>query len=80
MRVITSGRVSNLIGATLSLLALRTSGFAGGIFTAAGLTVTVFAITGLGAGLLGFTVTFDVERGGVGLSGGRATFLGAAAL
>jgi hypothetical protein len=44
------------------------------------LTVTVFAITGLGAGLLGFTVTFDVGRVGVGLTGGRATFLGAAAL
>jgi hypothetical protein len=59
---------------------MSTSGVAEGIFAAAGLAVTVFAITGLGAGLLGFTVTFDVERGGVGLSGGRATFLGAAAL
>src|ERR1700682_6263081 len=58
-RVITSGRVSNLIGATLSVLALATSGFARGAFTAAGLTVTGFAITGLEAGLLGFTVTFE---------------------
>ncbi|HEX3396931.1 MAG TPA: hypothetical protein VHS76_09525 [Steroidobacteraceae bacterium] len=46
----------------------------GGGFTAAG-----FAITGLGAGLLGFTVTFDVAIG-FAFVGGRAAFLGAAAL
>jgi hypothetical protein len=35
---------------------------------------------GLGAGLLGFTVTFDMGRDGVGLAGGRTTFFEAAAL
>jgi hypothetical protein len=68
------------MGAILSLLDFTTSGFVCGGFAIAGLTVTVLAITGLGAGLLGFTVTFDVGRIGVGLIGGRATFLGAAAL
>jgi hypothetical protein len=50
-----------------------------------GLTITVLAINGLammglGAGLLGFTVTFDMGRDGVGLAGGRTTFFEAAAL
>ena len=44
-------------------------------FTGAG-----FAITGLEAGLVGFTVTFDVRGNGVGLAGGRSTFFVAAAL
>ncbi len=68
------------MGATFSLPAMAGSGFARGVFTGTGLTVAGFAITGLGAGLLGFTVTFDVGRDGVGLAGGRTTFLGAAAL
>ena len=84
MRVSTSGRVSNLIGATFSVLALTGSGFARGTF-AAGVAATVFAIAGfatwgLGAGLLGFTGTFDVAGDGFTFAGGRATFLGAAAL
>jgi hypothetical protein len=83
----TSGRVSNLIGATFSLLALgaspfalTASGFARAGFTAAALTAAGFAITGLGAGLLSFTVTFDVGGDGLAFEGGRATFLGAAVL
>jgi hypothetical protein len=44
------------------------------------LTVTGFAVTGLGAGLLGFTVTFDVAGDDLAFAGGRTTFLGAAAL
>jgi hypothetical protein len=80
MRVSTSGRVSNLIGATFSWFALTGLGAGGGTFTAAGLGAAGFAITGLGAGLLGFTVTFDVGGDGLGLEGGRTTFLGAAAL
>jgi hypothetical protein len=49
-------------------------GFAGAVLTAAG-----FAVAGLGIGLFGFTVTFDVAMG-VCLSSGRAAFFGAAAL
>src|SRR6202035_3739155 len=49
-------------------------------FAIAGLAVTGLAM-GLGAGLFGFTVTFDVAGDDVGLAGGRtAFFLGAAAL
>jgi hypothetical protein len=56
--------------------------FARGAFVAAG-----FAVTGLGAALsagfgtdlFGFTVTFDVAMG-FAFAGGRAAFLGAAAL
>jgi hypothetical protein len=44
------------------------------------LAIGGLANTGLAAGLLGFTVTFDVGRDGVGLTGGRTTFLEAAAL
>jgi hypothetical protein len=121
MRVSTSGRVSNLIGAAFSWLDLPGSGFGrGGAFAAAGFTatgfatagfatagfaitgfaitgfaitgfaitgfaitgfaITGFAITGLGAGLLGFTVTFDVAGDGFVFAGGRTTFFGAAAL
>jgi hypothetical protein len=71
-----------LIGAIFSLVTLTTtgSGFGRGAFTGTGLTAAGFAITGLGAGLLGFTVTFDVERGGVAFAGGRTTFLGATTL
>src|SRR6202035_2379348 len=98
-RVTTSGRVSNLIGATFSWLGLAGSGFGRGTtatgltvsgFAIAGFTITGFAIAGLavtglamglGAGLLGFTVTFDVAGDDVGLAGGRtAFFLGATAL
>src|SRR6202020_2567684 len=51
-----------------------TAGFAGGVLGAAGL-----AVTGLATGLVGFTVTFDVAIG-LAFVGGRAAFLGAAAL
>src|ERR1700692_2486487 len=71
MRVITRGRVSNWIGATLSLLALATSGVGRGTFAAAGLTVIGLAIMGLGAGLLGFTFSFEVCGGGLAFGGGR---------
>src|ERR1700730_16944823 len=105
--------MSNLIGATFSLLAFAGSGFGRGALMAAGLTgssfataafgitgfpvtgfavtgfaVTGFAVTGfavtdfamgLRAGLLGFTVTFDVAGDGLDFAGGRTTFLGAAA-
>ena len=54
---------------------LSAVGFACGAFVIAG-----FALTGLVAGLVVFTVTFDVERGGGALGKGRATFLGAATL
>ena len=54
---------------------LSAAGFACGAFVIAG-----FALTGLVAGLVGFTVTFDVAMG-VGLAGGLAVFLvGAATL
>jgi hypothetical protein len=53
---------------------LSITGFAWGAFVIAG-----FALTGLGAGLFGFTVTFDVAMG-FAFVGGRAAFLGAAAL
>jgi hypothetical protein len=53
---------------------LSAAGLARGSFATAG-----FAMTGLGAGLLGFTVTFDVAIG-FAFVGGRAAFLGAAAL
>jgi hypothetical protein len=53
---------------------LSVTGFAGGPFVVAG-----FALTGFCAGLVGFTVTFDVAMG-FAFVGGRAAFLGAAAL
>ena len=53
---------------------LSVVGFACGAFVIAG-----FALTGLVAGLVGFTVTFDVAIG-FAFVGGRAAFLGAAAL
>jgi hypothetical protein len=52
---------------------LSAAGF-GGAFVIAG-----FAATSLGTGLFGFTVTFDVAIG-FAFVGGRAAFLGAAAL
>jgi hypothetical protein len=78
----TSGRGSNLMGAIFSTAAfgagagtgLSAAGFAGGTLLIAG-----FALTGLVAGLLGFTVTFDVAMG-FAFVGGRAAFFGAAAL
>jgi hypothetical protein len=39
-----------------------------------------FAATDLGAGLCGFTVTFDAAVVGLGLGGGRAAFLATATL
>jgi hypothetical protein len=79
---ITNGRGSNFTGAILSAVAfgagvgtgLSAAGFACGAFVIAG-----FALTGLAAGLLGFTVTFDVAIG-FAFVGGRAAFFGAAAL
>ncbi|HTC38229.1 MAG TPA: hypothetical protein VK693_04720 [Steroidobacteraceae bacterium] len=53
---------------------LSIAGLTWGAFVIAG-----FALTGLGAGLFGFTVTFDVAIG-FAFVGGRAAFLGAAAL
>jgi hypothetical protein len=78
----TSGRGSNFMGAIFSAgtfgagdgTGLSAAGFACGAFVIAG-----FALTGLVAGLVGFTVTFDVAIG-FAFVGGRAAFLGAAAL
>jgi hypothetical protein len=56
--------------------------FARGDFVAAGFAVTGFSAVlsaGFGADLFGFTVTFDVAMG-FAFAGGRAAFLGAAAL
>ena len=53
---------------------LSAVGFACGAFVIAG-----FALTGLVAGLVVFTVTFDVAIG-FAFVGGRAAFFGAAAL
>jgi hypothetical protein len=91
MRGITSGRGSNLIGATFSPLALAfgatgvgtglsaAAGFGTAGFACGGLVIATFALTGFIAGLVGFTVTFDVAMG-FAFVGGRAAFLGAAAL
>jgi hypothetical protein len=60
--------------------------FARGVFVAAGFAATGLAAglsaalsAGLGTDLFGFTVTFDVAMG-FAFAGGRAAFLGAAAL
>ena len=58
---------------------LSSTGFACGAFVIAGFALTGFALTGLGAGLVGFTVTFDMAIG-FAFVGGRAAFFGAAAL
>jgi hypothetical protein len=88
MRGITSGRGSNLIGAIFSALTLgatgvgtgfSTAGFGAAVFARGVVVIAVFALTGLVAGLVGFTVTFDVAMG-FAFVGGRAAFLGAAAL
>jgi len=52
---------------------LSAAGFARGALAAG------FAVAGLVAGFVGFTVTFDVAMG-FAFVGGRAAFLGAAAL
>jgi hypothetical protein len=57
---------------------LGRGGFATAGFAAAGFATTG-AGPGLGASLVGFTVTFDVAIG-FAFVGGRAAFLGAAAL
>jgi hypothetical protein len=57
------------VGTGLSIADLARSGF----------VIAGFAFTGFDAGLLGFTVTFDVAIG-FAFVGGRAAFLGAAAL
>jgi hypothetical protein len=76
------------MGAIFSLLARAAGAGAGtGVgtgFSAAGLAragfvSAGFALTVLGADLVGFTVTFDVAIG-FAFVGGRAAFLGAAAL
>jgi hypothetical protein len=83
VRGITSGRGSNFIGAIFSVVTLGAGAGTGlsaaGLARGGGFTAAGFAITGLGAGLLGFTVTFDVAIG-FAFVGGRAAFLGAAAL
>jgi hypothetical protein len=90
MRGITSGRGSNLIGAIFSPLALAfgatgvgtglsAAGFGAAGFACGVLVIATFALTGFIAGLVGFTVTFDVAMG-FAFVGGRAAFLGAAAL
>jgi len=86
MRGITSGRGSNFIGAIFSVVTLgagvgtgfSAAGLARGGFGTAGFATTG-AGPGLGTGLVGFTVTFDVAIG-FAFVGGRAAFLGAAAL
>jgi hypothetical protein len=55
------------------------TGFSPAGLTRAGFVSAGFALTGLGADLVGFTVTFDVATG-FAFVGGRAAFLGAAAL
>jgi len=71
-----------LIGATFSA-ALGAGGVGTG-FSSAGfardaLAIAGFALTVLDTGFVGFTVTFDVAMG-FAFVGGRAAFLGAAAL
>jgi hypothetical protein len=55
------------------------TGFSTGSLARSGLLAAGFAVTGLVADLLGFTVTFDVAIG-FAFVGGRAAFLGAAGL
>jgi hypothetical protein len=55
------------------------TGFSTALLARAGFAGAGFALTGLGADLVGFTVTFDVAIG-FAFVGGRAAFLGAAAL
>jgi hypothetical protein len=83
---ITNGRGSNFTGAILSALAFGAAvgtGLSAGLsaagFACGALVIAGFALTGLGAGLVGFTVTFDVAIG-FAFVGGRAAFFGAAAL
>jgi len=79
------------MGALFSVLAFVTAGVGTGFSTTAGFARGVlgaagFALTGIAAGLFGFTVTFDVAMGFAFVAfvafvvGGRAAFLGAAAL
>jgi hypothetical protein len=71
-----------LIGAILSAAfgaAGVGTGFSSAGFARGALVTAGFAITGLDAGFVGFTVTFDVAIG-FAFVGGRAAFLGAAAL
>ncbi|HEY2144619.1 MAG TPA: hypothetical protein VGH12_01020 [Steroidobacteraceae bacterium] len=82
---------SNLIWAIFSALALGTAGAAAGLGASAGFGTAIglggaifardagFAAAGLDAGLVGFTVTFDVAMG-LAFVGGRAALFGAAAL
>jgi hypothetical protein len=53
--------------------------FSTGSLARSGLVIAGFALTGFAADLVGFTVTFDVAIG-FAFVGGRAAFLGAAAL
>jgi len=53
--------------------------FGTGSLARSGLLIAGFAVTGFVADLVGFTVTFDVATG-FAFVGGRAAFLGAAAL
>jgi hypothetical protein len=78
----TSGRGSNLMGAIFSAVTLGAgvgTGLSAAGFACGALVIAGFALTDLTAGLLGFTVTFDVAIG-FAFVGGRAAFLGAAAL
>jgi hypothetical protein len=65
-------------GAAAGICAAGT-GFSTGLLARTGFAGAGFALTGLEADLVGFTVTFDVAIG-FAFVGGRATFLGAAAL
>src|SRR5450432_3938920 len=78
IRVSTSGRVSNLIGAAFSLLALGCSGLRRGSLTAAGLNDASFTAAGFwiaGFWIAGFWIAgFAITGLGVGLLGFTVTF------
>jgi hypothetical protein len=66
-------------GTGLSAAGFAGAAFAGGTFAGGAFAIAGFAFTILGAGLVGFTVTFDVAMG-FAFVGGRAAFFGTAAL
>jgi hypothetical protein len=72
--------LSTLIASGFGRTAFAGTGFIGAVFATAGFAIVDFTMAGLGTGLLGFTVTFDVGGDGLLFAGGRSTFLGAAAL
>jgi hypothetical protein len=67
------------VGTGLSAAGFAGGAFAGGTFACGAFVIAGFAFTVLGAGLVGFTVTFDVAMG-FAFVAGRAGFFAAAAL